>query len=51
MLSDDITRLLAPEFSEKELIHLYYLIAELICLKEAFYPASEGQLIYHQLLL
>ena len=29
---------------------MYYLIAELICLKEAFHPASEGQLIYHQLL-
>jgi len=38
MLSDNIIKLLRPEFSETDLVDLYKRINEMLCLKEALFP-------------
>ena len=49
LLSEDFSKLQAPEFTDKEIVELYQCVTETVSLHESIYPPTESLIVYHQL--
>jgi hypothetical protein len=49
LLSEDFSKLQAPEFTDEEIVDLYQCVTETVSLHESIYPPTESLIVYHQL--